>query len=85
MVTTILVLTIALVLTLSSCLMLWTTLLLPRRWKTFVEWENAWWVRIGVLPESWATALRSLEIGATLKIVLALTIAGGITVLTFWR
>jgi hypothetical protein len=85
MVATILALTIALVLTLSACGVLWMTLLMPSTWSAFVERENAWWVRAGLLPEKWATMLKAMETGASLKIVLGLTIAGGLTVLTFWR
>jgi hypothetical protein len=46
---TILALTIALGLTLASCLLLWMTLLMPRTWADFIEWENSWWVSKGVV------------------------------------
>ena len=39
------------------------------------------WVRTGLLPEKWATKLKAMETGATLKVIVALGIAGSTAIL----
>jgi hypothetical protein len=60
---------------------LWVILVMPKRWAVFIEWENAMWVRTGLFPEKWATKLKALETGITLKVVMGLTIAGCMAIL----
>jgi hypothetical protein len=60
---------------------LWVMLVMPRLWSAYVEWENALWVRTGLLPEKWATKLKAIEKGATLKVIVVLGIAGSLAIL----
>ena len=61
--------------------LLWVMLVMPRRWSTFIEWENSLWIRAGLLPESWAFKLKAMETGTTLKVIVVLGIALSMTVL----
>jgi hypothetical protein len=60
---------------------LWVMLVMPKRWAAFIECENAMWVRTGLLPEKWASQLKAMETGATLKVIVVLGIALSMTVL----
>lgn len=60
---------------------LWVMLVMPKRWAAFNDWENALWVRTGLLPEKWATKLKAMETGITLKLIVGLTIVGSIVIL----
>ena len=75
------IIAIALVVAVVCSVWLWVMLVMPKRWATFIEWENAMWVRTGLLPEKWATKLKAMETGITLKLIVALTIAGSVAIL----
>jgi hypothetical protein len=60
---------------------LWFMLVMPKRWAAFIEWENALWVRTGLLPRKLAEKLKAMETGVTLKVIVALTIAMSMAIL----
>jgi hypothetical protein len=71
----------ALTMSVSWSVWLWFMLVMPRRWSTFIEWENSLWIRAGLLPETWAIKLKAMETGATLKVIVVLGIALSMMVL----
>jgi Flp pilus assembly protein protease CpaA len=71
----------ALIVTVVWSVWLWVMLVMRKRWAAFIEWENAVWVRTGVLPEKWASKLIAMETGITLKVIVGLTIAGSLAIL----
>ena len=71
----------ALAVTVTWSMWLWVMLMMPRMWSAYVEWENALWVRTGLLPAKWATKLKAMEKGTTLKIIVVLGIAGSTVIL----
>lgn len=75
------VIAFALIVTVVASVWLWVMVVMPRQWSAYVEWENALWVRTGLLPEKWATKLKALENGKTLKVIVGLTVAGSMAIL----
>lgn len=75
------IIAVALTMSVSWSIWLGIILLMPRRWSKFVDWENAQWVRTGLLPEKWATKLTVMEKGAVLKVILVLGIAASMAIL----
>lgn len=49
-------------------------LVFPRAWEKFVDWENDFFLRRGLIPSSLGLTLKRLEKGFVLKLVLAATI-----------
>ena len=56
---------------------LWFILYRPEKWAAFVNRENAWWVKRGVVPKRVAAAFQSLETGPVMKMVVAAGILMG--------